>query len=258
MKNIIVVLSGLLIGYLEATAEPPKEVADPGSPASARSRTISSSSVSGPQKTKPIYIIHRWDFYGTFIDDFKQRVKKSKTTETNKLENELKEELFDVLKSATLSDPSFSIEIKSHIKPPKYASAYADAQKIITWINEFEAERKQKLANYTSMIIDLLDGYVPASINESASNATRISFIDLLESTSDNLDLRDIEIAMQEVFLLRKNRDEKEDTKEDEKADINELDDIDPTTNECFELLFTCLELYKLPTPSRSRAGSFL
>ena len=74
MKNIIVVLSGLLIGYLEATAEPPKEVADPGSPASARSRTISSSSVSGPQKTKPIYIIHRWDFYGTFIDDFKQRV----------------------------------------------------------------------------------------------------------------------------------------------------------------------------------------
>ena len=177
MKNIIVVLSGLLIGYLEATAEHATDVA-PGSPSSVRSRTVSSSSVLAPQKTKPIYIIHDLIFYIDFIDSFKTRFADSK-------DNELKKEFFDILISANLSHHSFSNVIKSHIKPPKYASAYADAQKIITWINEFEAERKQKLANYTSKIIDLLDGYVPASINESASNATRISFIDLLESTSD-------------------------------------------------------------------------
>lgn len=48
MKKIIVVVSVLLIGCLDATGEPP----NPGSPASARLRTASSSSVSGPQKNK--------------------------------------------------------------------------------------------------------------------------------------------------------------------------------------------------------------
>lgn len=67
MKNIIVVLSGLLIGYLEATAKPPTEVADPGSPASAGLRTASSSSVLAPPKTKPIYIAYELSFYRDFI-----------------------------------------------------------------------------------------------------------------------------------------------------------------------------------------------
>ena len=244
-------MSVLLIGCLDATGEAPTEVADPGSPASARLRTVSSSSVLAPQKTKPIYIIHDLSFYIDFIDSFKTRFADSK-------DNELKKELFDILISANLSDHSFSNVIKRHIKPTKYASAYADAQKIITWINEFEEERKQKLANYTLAIIGLFDGYVPENIKESARSDTVSSFINLLDLAENNLDLRDIESTLREVFLLRKNRDEKENTKEDEKADINELDDIDPTTNECFELLFTCLESYKLPTPSRSRAGSFL
>ncbi len=170
MKNIIVVLSGLLIGYLEATAEPPTEVADPGSPASVRSRTLSlSSSILPPQKTKPIYIIHRWDFYGTFIDDFKQRVKKSKTTETNKLENELKEELFDVLKSATLSDPSFSIEIKDRIVFTRYTSGQNE---IIAWIDQFQADRQKKLAKYTFNITTLFDVYASKDKDEAASNAS--------------------------------------------------------------------------------------
>jgi hypothetical protein len=254
MKNIIVVLSALSIGYLEATAEHTTDVA-PDSPASERLRTASSSSVLAPQKTKPIYIIHDLSFYLEFIDSFKKKA----AAQEPKKENLLKEELFHILKSAYYSDPSFSNVIKRRINPTTYVSAYPNAQKkIIVWINEFEADRKQKLDKYTLAIIGLFDGYVPENIKESARSDTESSFINLLDLAENNLDLRDIESTLREVFLLRKNRDEKENTKEDEKADINELDDIDPTTNECFELLFTCLELYKLPTPSRSRAGSFL
>ena len=257
MKNIIVVLSGLLIGYLEATAEPPTEVADPGSPAtevadprspaSARSRTTSSSSVSGPQKTKPIYIIHKWDFYGTFIDDFKQRVKKSKTTKTNKLENELKEELFDVLKSATLSDPSFSIEIKDRIVFTRYTSGQNE---IIAWIDQFQADRQKKLAKYTFNITTLFDGYASKDKDEAASNASIRCFIDLLDSASDNLDLGDIENAVQEVFSLKKNTNAQDDTRESHTTDL--------LTTECYELFSDFLESYRFPTPSRSRTGSFL
>ena len=144
MKKIIVVVSVLLIGCLDASREEATGERIPRSPSSVRSRTLSlSSSILPPQKTKPIYMIHRWDFYGTFIDDFKQRVKKSKTTETNKLENELKEELFDVLKSATLSDPSFSIEIKERIMCTIYTSGQNE---IIAWIDQFQADRQKKLA----------------------------------------------------------------------------------------------------------------
>ena len=231
MKNIIVVLSGLLIGYLEATAEPPTEVADPGSPASARSRTLSlSSSILPPQKTKPIYIIHRWDFYETFIDDFKQRVEKSKTTGTNKLENELKEELFDVLKSATLSDPSFSIKIKDRIVFTRYTSGQNE---IIAWIDQFQADRQKKLAKYTFNITTLFDGYASKDKDEAASNASIRCFINLLDSASDNLDLGDIENAVQEVFSLKKNTNAQDDT----------------LTTECYELFSDFLESYRFPPP---------
>ena len=191
-------------------------------------------------------------FYIDFIDSFKTRYTSSK-------DNELKEELFDILRSANLSDHSFSNIIKRHIKPTTYASAYADAQKkIITWINEFEADRKQKLANYTLAIIGLFDGYVPEKINESARIETLSSFERILESAHDNTDLIDIESTLQEVFLLRKNINKKVDAKEDEKADAEESDAIHSVTTECFQLFVTCLESYKFPTPSRSRAGSFL
>ena len=96
MKKIIVVVSVLLIGCLDATGAPPTEVADPGSPASARLRTASSSSVSGPQKTKPIYIAYELSFYRDFIPPFKTRVAASKPKDEKKLEIEFS----SILKSA--------------------------------------------------------------------------------------------------------------------------------------------------------------
>jgi len=238
MKNIIVVLSGLLIGYLEATAEPPTDIA-PGSPSSVRSRTVSSSSVLAPQKTKPIYIIHDLSFYIDFIDSFKTRFTDSK-------DNELKEELFHILKSAYFSNTSFLEKIQEWVSVTRCDNLTRN--KILGWLNIFKSEREQRLADYTSVIIDLLDGYVSASINQSASSDTEHSFRNLLELATDNLDLRDIENAVQKVFFLRKSTEEK--------ADEVESDHIDPLTAEWFQLFLCCLEPYKFTTPSRSRTSS--
>ncbi len=245
MKNIIVVLSGLLIGYLEATAEHPTKVADPESPASARSRTISSSSISGHQKTKPIYIAYELPHYEILIKDFKKRVAGSKPTDTNTL----KGELFSILRSACFKDSSFLEKIQNYVNLEKNLLT---KNKILEWFNMFKSEREHQLDIYTSVITDLLNGYVPVNVDEAASNATILSFRELLEAAKDNLDLKDIEKIVQKVFFPKKSTEEKE----DEKADISELDDIDSTTNECFQLFLTCLESYKLSTPSRSRTGS--
>ncbi|MEI7493249.1 MAG: hypothetical protein WCJ92_01455 [Alphaproteobacteria bacterium] len=246
MKNIIVVLSGLLIGYLEATAEPPTEVADPGSPASARSRTISSSSVSGPQKTKPIYIAYELPHYEILIKDFKKRVAGSKATDTNTL----KEELFSILRSACFKDSSFLEKIQNYVKLEKNLST---KNTILEWFNMFKSERAHQLDIYTSVISDLLNGYVRVNVDEAASNATILSFRELLEAAKDNLDLKDIEKIVQNVFFSKKSTEEKI----DEKSDTAELDDTDSLKTECGLLFLTCLEPYKFSTPSRSRTSSF-
>jgi hypothetical protein len=236
MKNIIVVLSGLLIGYLEATAKPPTEVADPGSPASAGLRTASSSSVLAPPKTKPIYIAYELSFYRDFIPPFKTRVAASKPKDEKKLETEFS----SILKSACYSDPSFLNEIRTLIRSTSHVFS---TSKIIGWLATFETERDERLKSYETVITELFDRY-----DKTASKVTELSFIDILESATDNLDLKDIEITAQKAFILKKSTEEK--------ADAEELDAIHSVTTECLQLFLTCLEPYKISTPTRSRTIS--
>jgi len=244
MKNIIVVLSGLLIGYLEATGEPPTEVADPGSPASARSRSVSSS-LSGPKKTKPIYIAYELPHYETLIRNFRKKVTGSKATE----ENTLKEEFFSILRSACFKNSSFLEKIQNYVD---LESNITTKNKILGWFNIFKSERTQQLDDYSSAITDLLNGYVPLNVDATASGATALSFRGLLEEAKDNLDLKDIEKIVKNVFFSKKITE----GKTDEKSDTAELDDTDLLTSECGALFLICLKSYTFSSPTRSRTGS--
>ncbi len=213
----------------------------PGSPSSVRSRTISSPSVLAPQKTKPIYIAYELPHYEILIKDFKKRVAGSKATDTNTL----KEELFSILKSACFKDSSFLEKIQNYVNLEKNLST---KNKILEWFNMFKSEREQQLDIYTSVITDLLNGYVGVNVDEAASNATILSFRELLEAAKDNLDLKDIEKIVQKVFFPKK--------RTEEKADTEELDETESLTSECGALFLICLEPYKFSTPSRSRTSS--
>ena len=139
------------------------------------------------------------------------------------------------------SDPSFLNEIQEYIKLPN--RNFSSNTTILNWLDLFIIGRERQLAKYTSQITDLLDVYV-ADVDEAARSATVVSFRELLESANDNIDLRDIERAMLQIFSLKKGTDES--------------DEIDPAMDECLQLFLRCLESYKFPNPSRSRAGSFL
>jgi hypothetical protein len=115
--------------------------------------------------------------------------------------------------------------------------------KIIGWLATFETERDERLKSYETVITELFDRY-----DKTASKVTELSFIAILESATDNLDLKDIEITAQKAFILKKSTEEK--------ADAEELDAIHSVTTECFQLFLTCLEPYKFSTPSRSRTSS--
>lgn len=127
MKNIIVVVSVLLIRCLEATGVLPKEEG-PG-----RSRTVSASF---HQKTKPIYIAYDLSYYHRFIDSFKTRVASSKSTE----ENNLEEEFSSVLRSAYFSNTSFLEKIQERVSVTRCDNLTRN--KILGWLNIFKSERE--------------------------------------------------------------------------------------------------------------------
>jgi hypothetical protein len=242
MKKIIAVLSGLLIGYLEATEDTPEAnikeaIVGTENAAGQRSRTSSATSILTPQKTKILYIAHELCFYKNLMDSFKKKVTESKHKKIIELESEFS----SALRSACYSDPSFLNEIQEYIKLPN--RNFSSNTTILNWLDLFIIGRERQLAKYTSQITDLLDVYV-ADVDEAARSATVVSFRELLESANDNIDLKDIERAMLQIFSLKKGTDES--------------DEIDPAMDECLQLFLRCLESYKFPNPSRSRAGSFL